>query len=86
MATKKKARKKAIKKKAAKKVNTPENPVVTQQRLNPIREDLKVAAQALESAMTKANELKLGDREDTKRVFQQINNALVRCDAALEEL
>jgi len=59
--------------------------VVTQNRLDPIREDLEVAARALRDAMEKSNELKLGDREDTQRAHQQINNALLRCDAAIDE-
>ena len=61
-------------------------PVVTQGRLDPIRVDLSQAAVMLEAAMKKSHELGLGDREDTQRAHQQINNALVRCDAAIEEL
>ena len=59
---------------------------MTQNRLNPIRDELKDAAKHLASAMSKARALALADRDDTKRAFQQINNALVRVDAALDEL
>ena len=60
--------------------------VVTQGRLDSIREDLDLAASVLAGALKKSNELHLGDREDTRRAHQQINNALVRCDAAADEL
>ena len=82
MATKKKgkARKKVAKKEEVKK------PVVTQGRLDPIRVDLHQAAGMLTAGLKKAKELGLADREDSKRAYQQINNALVRCEAAIEEL
>jgi len=59
---------------------------VTQNRLEAIREDLDLASSVLTGALKKSNELHLGDREDTRRAHQQINNALVRTDAAIDEL
>ncbi len=80
MAKKTKAKKKVTKKKVAKKK------LVTQGRLNAIREDLDQALGFLCSALQKANDLHLEDREDTRRAYQQIKNAGVRCDAAIDEL
>ncbi len=87
MATKKtKARKKVTKKKGRPKGAKTTKPVVTQKRLESIREDLELASSVLGGALKKADELGLGDREDTRRIRQQINNALLRCDAATDEL
>ena len=77
----KKAGKKKVKKKVAKK-----KVVVTQGRLNSISEDLELASSVLAGALKKADDLNLEDREDTRRAYQQIRNAGIRCDAAIDEL
>ena len=59
---------------------------MTQGRLNSISEDLELASQALAGALKKADGLNLEDREDTRRAYQQIRNAGIRCDAAIDEL
>ena len=82
MATKKKGSKKVAKKKVVKR----EKPVVTQKRLQPIRDDLEIAQRLLTKAFKEAKRLNLADREDTARASQQINNALLRVDAAIDEL
>jgi len=77
---KKKAKRKVTKKKVAKKR------LVTQNRLNEISEDLEYASHGLRAALSKADKLNLGEREDTRRAYQQIKNAGIRCDAAIDEL
>ena len=47
-------------------------------------EDLESAARLLNVAMAKAKKMDL--KTKNARAFQQINNALVRVDAALDEL
>lgn len=86
MAAKKKVRKKVAKKKGRQKGQVATKPVVTQNRLQVIRDDLDEAAKSLRSALAEASRLELGEREDTRRAYQQINNALIRCDAAIDEL
>lgn len=87
MATKKKVKKKIRKKAAKKKVATkPKRIVVTKNRLAEISACLEEAQKQIGQAMSKADALKLADHEDTRRGYQQINNAILRVDAAIEEL
>jgi hypothetical protein len=58
---------------------------VTQKRIQPIRDDLETAQQLLIKALKESNHLNLGEREDTQRGHQQISNALLRVDAAIDE-
>jgi hypothetical protein len=55
--------------------------VSTQQVL---KEQLTDASKSLTAAMASATTLKLQDKNP--RAFQQINNALIRADAALDEI
>lgn len=87
MATKKKVKKKIRKKAAKKKVVTKaKRIVVTKHRLAEISACLEEAQKQLQQAIGKADALKLAEYEDTRRGYQQINNASLRVDAAIEEL
>lgn len=75
--------KKASKKAAKKKVTSKRKAKAS---IAAIRNDLEDAAKLMASAMSKAKKLNLDKDKSTARAFQQMNNAIVRVDAAIDEL